>query len=334
MAEVNSIQNTLNICKRCRNPAPNGISCIKCGTVSHKSCLKELQKKFKYITFIDGDKVNCCLEENCMESSLTPAITSAPESSKLSDFEHLKFNHLQEILEQKDFAIKQMELVIRNQNIAIEALKEQIDLLKTLKTVGAKVPPVEVHSNKKVVQKPNVETSVGKDVKGKAPANKAGPSSKSVITASQVSAAVHDAHAFRVCEDAVSLGNVSTNKYMKSTGRPGTKSRAILTGSMSNTVACPIKATTITPMKHFHITKLEPNTDAICLKQYLCQFVPNVEVVKLSVRNPQMYSSFKVSVMASEEQLLLNSDIWPQGVNINRFFLPRKRQEFTSLEES
>lgn len=333
MAEGNSNQDALKVCKRCKNPAPNGITCIRCGTVSHKSCLKELQRKCKYITFIDSDKVNCCLEDISAMSQVVPTVTSAPETNNVSDTEVPIVSHLREIVKQKDFSIKQMELVIQNQSIAIEALKGQIALLTSMTNVDSMITPVEDRPTKKVPEKqpPLVSKSKDNSVRAKTTANKAGPSSlKNIITASQVSAAVHSANAHRVCETATSIENGSSNKHKKPAGRPGTKSRTILTGSLSNTEACPIKATVVSPMRHFHVTNLESNTDATCLKQYLCQFVPDVDVMKLSVRNPQKYSSFKVSVSAENAQLLLNSSIWPQGVTINRFFLSRRMQEPTA----
>lgn len=86
-------------------------------------------------------------------------------------------------------------------------------------------------------------------------------------------------------------------------------------------------------MKHLHVTNLDANTDAVGLKQYLCQFAPEVEVLKLTVRNPQKYSSFKVSIPASKAQSLLNSDIWPQEVTANQFFRSRRMQETISSDQ-
>lgn len=106
------------ICKRCKNPAPNGIPCVNCGKVTYKSCLKKLQKKYKHIKFIDNNRVICCQDDEekpveVIQSLVTPAAPMT-DSMNATDVD-LKICHLTEILNHKDFAIKQMELVIENQ---------------------------------------------------------------------------------------------------------------------------------------------------------------------------------------------------------------------------
>lgn len=329
MADENILPEGPKICKRCQKPAPNSLSCIRCGTVSHKSCLKELQKKYKYIRFYEDDKVICCPKEATAEDSLPPAVPV------ISEIEALKIAHLEEKLKLKDFTISQMELVIENQKLALDALKEQIVMLKTAKSNLSYANVAESSGSgttKKVSHKPRVQPSSSKpeiaNVKFSNGLDE--PNERVVITASQVSAAVRNATVRRACDDAISLGSPANNeaKIGKETMRGPSQSRAnsrsILVGNMPSTSNCPIKATVFVPMKHFHVTNLEVTTNSTDLKQYLNQFVPSVVVEKLSARNPDRYSSFKVSVPEAEVQNLLNIDIWPQGIAVNRFFRSRR----------
>lgn len=331
MADGNGNMINSKLCKRCKNPAPNGISCVKCGTFSHKSCLKELQRKHKYIKFTDDENVICCLDEETADKAqpvITAETVSVHDFSKMSDAD-IKICHFEEILKQKDFAIKQMELVISNQTIAIEALKEQINLMKMLKpTEESSDLPMVSRRAKKMTQKPHDGASTSKvdNSKHKLPDIKAGTSEETVFTASQVSAAINNATANQACEAVIALGtSVTKSGPVQSIGHRGTRSRTILVGNMANTVSCPIKATVVVPMKHFHVTNLDTATNESSLMSYLRQFVADVEVTKLSARNPHRYSSFKVSVPASAAEGLLNSDIWPQGVVLNHFFLSRRQ---------
>lgn len=52
--DINS--ETATNCKRCLKRAPNGVKCIKCGRVSHPSCLKAV----KNVKFHEDNLITCC----------------------------------------------------------------------------------------------------------------------------------------------------------------------------------------------------------------------------------------------------------------------------------
>lgn len=43
-------------CTRCKNLARGGIKCMRCGKISHTSCINKL----KSVKFLDDDKIVCC----------------------------------------------------------------------------------------------------------------------------------------------------------------------------------------------------------------------------------------------------------------------------------
>lgn len=302
-------------CTRCKNPARTGIKCIRCGKVSHKSCLKIL----KTAKFIDDDTVICCTETDDQLSipgkSLHISVSDASTDTNLSTTESLdkaRISYLEEIIRLKD-------LIISNQSIAIRSLNEQIILLKNSKSVLCSPPP----THKATSQQSNINV---KPV--------ATTSTNSLISDKAVSNAIHNARALNTCNKII---NLEDDKIKVPTTRPKTRTRSILIGSQESTSNCPFKAAiTSAPDRpyEYHVTNLDVNTDVDILSGYLKSFSPNIIVEKLSSKNPLKYSSFKLTVPSNESSSILDSNVWPCGVVLNRFFPSKSSQRVASMQKS
>lgn len=316
MAEDNATNTeSLTNCTRCRNPARSGIRCIRCGKTSHKSCLKIL----KNVQFLDNDTVVCCSDVQDV-SNVAPekstVYNSNPDNSE--NIDKIKISYLEEIIRQKD-------LIISNQDTAIKSLKEQIVLMKEARSVCS-LPQQStskeslVNTGDKVTKKnkvKNVNTAVT------APN---GSTSSSVISKSEVSCAVHSAKALSICDKFINIENDLTTHQPLVRRVEKNKSRSILVGNQENSVNYPFKAAsriTSGRLFEYHATNFDVNTDTIALDGYLKGFAPNASVIKLNSKNPDKYSSFKVLVPEAESSKILVSNIWPQGVVLNRFFRPK-----------
>lgn len=318
-------------CKRCKNQVTDGLKCLNCGTLSHRSCLKSL----KNVKYLSDKSVICCAEANSAGTS--SSTTSSPISSKTENPDKIKIELLQVIINQKD-------LVIENQKIAITALTDQIALLKLTKPL---------------VSNNSANNSVTGTIKKTSPNLISRPTDgttnkESCISANDIAIAVEKA------PDKSPALNNSANHSLTSTGKKTSsnptnrslesptikepfispnnlaiavendqnkishtrKSGNILIGSRTND--CPFKAAKRTNVKYLHATNFDPDVCERSLEKYLRNYAPGVQVVKLNNFNPSRYSSFKIEVPSSEIDRILIGDIWPSEVIINQFFRSKK----------
>ncbi|CAH1110971.1 unnamed protein product [Psylliodes chrysocephalus] len=278
----------------------------KCGRLSHNCCLKLM----KNVIFNQDETVICCSDVEVEGVTLDHENTSVSEivsDDVTNSTDKITIKYLDELIKQKD-------LIIRNQDIAINALQEQIKLLKhknpeqEAEKNGKQSLPINNKSHSTVTA---TNSKISKD--------------KQPISKQQVSRAMLNVESERICQNIVGLGNAGADP------KPAQKrsGRNILTGSGLSTSGCPFKAADLVPNlinkpRYYHATHFEPQTDEIELFNYLKGFAANVKVEKLNARQPEMYASFKISVPENESEKILNAEIWPDKVVVNRFLFPRR----------
>lgn len=303
-------------CKRCFKRAPNGLKCVNCGRVSHPSCLKN----FKTIQYMENNLINCCEETLLSENGVHDVEHFTDAIENIQDVDKIKIKFLEEIIKQKD-------QIILNQNIAIKALSDQIQLIKTFE-----------QNRPTLTAKPStkLETAGAEPVGKKNDCEIAIPQLPSIRTESvqgpSTSRKIRRAEAKTMCE-IINLNNYDDTvvppkeESRKSKRRDGI--RSILIGNSSNLIDCPLRAASATQVKNhfYHVSNLETGTDETVLCDYLCKFAPSCKVEKLSSRHPERYDSFKVTVLKDEADRILDKQIWPEGVVLNRFFPARRRND-------
>lgn len=72
-----------------------------------------------------------------------------------------------------------------------------------------------------------------------------------------------------------------------------------------------------------YISRLQPNTTLEDITSFLKNDFPEVICENGQSKYPAHYSSFKITISDSNYNSIMNPDIWPKGIYINRFF--RKR---------
>ncbi|KAK5643021.1 hypothetical protein RI129_009188 [Pyrocoelia pectoralis] len=71
---------------------------------------------------------------------------------------------------------------------------------------------------------------------------------------------------------------------------------------------------------HFHVSRLHPNTNANDVKTHLANHsISDAAVEQVDSKHPQLYTSFKVSVLPEFKENILTPTNWPLGICINRF---------------
>lgn len=257
------------------------------------------------------------------ESSLTPGGNELPMSSndkthRTHDFDEV--HYLRELLTHKD-------LIINNQKDLIESLKDQVKMLKNsaLLDLPRENPPV-------VKGKQRTELPASGVAKSSKLSSKQGSTGKdgisdvvaarktnNVITQYDVHKALTEAKMQDIIQLANSPGDNDGWQKVKTRG-----SKRILVGAKIDDGRCKLRAAE--SLSHWHVYRLHPTTSAEDVKSYLGKDFPGVAVEQLKVANPEMYSSFKVTVPEKDEPRILDVNLWPSGTRINRFFLARSRR--------
>ncbi|CAH1108102.1 unnamed protein product [Psylliodes chrysocephalus] len=318
-------------CARCKNVVKTGLTCTVCFTLSHKSCLEKL----KNVEFIDDKFVICCGSVgkptlDMKDKGSTSNIVNSVSQDAIKD---LKIKHLEELLKQKD-------LIIANQEVALEALNNENSLLRKLipddftkPAIASMSPPTnfwksrKLSSNNHQLSTSATNSTQAHNVVTKAVANEHKGNwedSKNKISPAAVSYAIHEAKASKVGNDIINL----TNEAYRNTSRSNTsfkrKNMCLLVGNNEGSTSCPFKAATSNRAKEFHATNFDVDVNTEELNTYLQSFAPNAKVEKLTARFPMKYASFKITVPSEEADELLVPDIWPAKTIINNFFPSRK----------
>ena len=86
------------------------------------------------------------------------------------------------------------------------------------------------------------------------------------------------------------------------------------------------------PAKIFH-SRLHADTTLQQVKVFVEQqfSADAVDVLQLSVKFPESYSSFRTSISGVDVKVALNVDYWPEGALVKKFFLPNDKSLITSL---
>lgn len=76
-----------------------------------------------------------------------------------------------------------------------------------------------------------------------------------------------------------------------------------------------------------YATRLAPNTGAADVTALLAVRFPEVKVVEMGSRFPDIYKSFKVTINSDNYEAIMTPEIWPAGTRVDRFFHRRVRKE-------
>lgn len=303
-------------CKRCQKPTTVGLKCVKCGTLSHRSCIKSM----KNAVILDEYSANCCLVEENLQSTIPEVIScsnprtpnsAVKEKSPFNsmDINEIRIMYLEELVKQKDATIK-------NQDIAIQSLQEQIMLLKR---------GLLSNSNQKL----DINETSARAHSASSQSNSYNQKStnKHFITTNEVSNAVHNAQTASLCNHFVNIEQEAVPKS-NINSRPRNKPKTLLVGKMHMDNVY-LKAAQKVSLKYFHITNFAPETEIDTLREYLITLSSEIKIEKINSRRPEIYSSFKLSIPETDVDTIMNPDIWPEGVVINQFFQPRRAPRIT-----
>ncbi|XP_044747921.1 uncharacterized protein LOC123309099 [Coccinella septempunctata] len=83
-------------------------------------------------------------------------------------------------------------------------------------------------------------------------------------------------------------------------------------------------------LSYLHVSRLSPETTVLELQNFLKEHIQNVSCEKLNSKQPELYSSFKVSLPTEYFNTVMNPEFWPEGIAVNKFFIKRHQPVVTS----
>lgn len=147
------------------------------------------------------------------------------------------------------------------------------------------------------------------------------------ISQPQMSKAVMEALQKQTMQDLIDV-NVNKNESEWNSMSYGRKRHNKLTvvgtGTLS-TGSNSCKLKAVPILTYFHVYQLDPGTTDTDMLSYLKSLFPEVTCDKLESRYSDRYASFKVGVQAQNTDSLTQPNIWPEGTKIRKFFHLRRR---------
>jgi hypothetical protein len=309
-------------CKKCKRVTNNGLKCIICNSVYHIGCAKLIKR----IKTINENQINCCEDGEVMDAASEVNDTEPLGSEDDINLLRGEIRYLKSLMEHKDVIIQQKDIIIHTQQEEIELLKDNLKLKNIIDKMQEKV----------VFNDSTCTTNRGdKENNEIASTNKTNKITTQLITEKiskedntggnsqnkvQVPKELKD-------DDFILVERKRSKKPPTIPSNPIEKNKMRskpLIGSSTATSTL----SSIPKNVHLHVSRLSPDTEAEKLQAYLRPFVISISSCeKLKSKRPEVYSSFRISLPASELEKVMDPQIWPQGISINRYFFPKRNSD-------
>lgn len=328
-----------SLCNKKITKHDEGLACSKCSGFVHLACSKISESEFVRLRQEKLEKDWVC--EACTTADCTGAMIVSAEVPKDTDVTvsngncGIERHYLKEIIRQKD-------LVIENQKVAIQALQEQLILLRA----NVYVPSAtsigdgrsEVSTYAEAVAGNSTSTSV------------ASPSVHKLQVTRESEKDHRGRHARKNTAVSKIVGRMKTPIAVERTTRGGQlragmeeitglgygvashlasndKNRPVVGTRIFNEDDNTLNLRAVKKKAFIHVYKLHPDTEVDALTAYLTPSFPEVKVDKLVPATPRHYASFKIEVDYDNKAGVEDPELWPSGACVRRFFHRRKSVE-------
>ncbi|CAH1098852.1 unnamed protein product [Psylliodes chrysocephalus] len=255
-------------CLRCKNTVTTGIKCIQCGRLSHKSCLEILK-----ITLLSKETVNCC-NQSATTKNTNIKKTEIPTSfQQIDGNESMRVSYLERIIRDK-------ESIIENLHFTLEALKEQLDLLKAYKSSTSEGFQSQIHQDR---SKPSNSSGLSESHRSELKSMQnhteqnfklpktdiIGVKPNNPITKTALATALYNEESKNTLTSIINL-------------EKDVRPKALLVGSLEgNTSDGTLRASDFvkTSEFHYHATNFAPDVSSENLQKHLKKFAPNVKTL-------------------------------------------------------
>lgn len=328
------------ICKFCNKPAVNKIvKCVVCESSFHRYCCDK-----KRIEITINNTINCCVltqnQEGQFGGSSSDGIFALTQDTNTEEPTHqprnvlemeLEIVFLKRLLEEKEKIISDKCVIIADKHCIIQLQQREIDMLKSV---------VKGRGNNRVVFPPKV-TTVGienfdvDDIDGvnkrtvsdgEVDVNAPGssydrPGVSSVTATPEVS--VSYAAVVENNNKPNNISRVNNQKWAQPETRMAVTRKRRKRDGVVGTGQSRVDVKTVPKKSLIYVSRFAPETTAESVRGIVSGLCPEVECERVQSKYPQYYSSFKIAVNDSNKELIMDPEVWPSGIYINKFFRSR-----------
>uniref|UniRef100_A0A1Y1LG62 Uncharacterized protein n=1 Tax=Photinus pyralis TaxID=7054 RepID=A0A1Y1LG62_PHOPY len=320
-------------CKKCNNIPLSGLKCVSGASLIHPGCAKYL----KNLVILSETAVNCCGNNVNVDKVVCndKDVDAMDDNLQVCEGNRTEIDYLKAIIKQKDFSIQclndtvaslkeQLKLINFFQNSALPvskreskdtAAKEDRSASSDKKKLFSKVVQSERDNNSNQGNK-NVPTPI--NTQGNVVSNQKDTNNQTNTQQSKTKSQRNNIDSSTVpATPCYSKENVDKEDFIVVKSRKKTfKNRSLVAGSSTTGTLLGVEK-----QIHFHVCRLHPSTTEENLTQFLSKNdINGVTVTKLNSKFPNIYSSFRLSANENLKEVILNPNLWPSGVLINRFF--------------
>ncbi|KAJ3660477.1 hypothetical protein Zmor_004925 [Zophobas morio] len=310
-------------CKKCKIMPVAGLTCIKCGSLSHPSCVKLL----KNVKTISETRINCCDNSDNFDNSV---LQSQPDELLIpqSQFEILITKAIEPLLMQ----IESLRNDVRNLK---ESNVELVRLLTCPSMVNSQqmqqLKSYYVTNSEKSINFSESEVSAPKNPVFSHTKNEYRVGKKYVNTRDKKATADNPTQDIMssssrdkpkdkiVCKDVQDDDWVVQRRSHKS----GRRKAPTIVGTLKNVNECGELRSSYVKRAWFYVGKVVKGTEASVVKQYVRNKLSSNDMVVENISVNGIYEAFKLGVPFEYKDLVLKEDFWPQGVSIRRFNFPK-----------
>ena len=285
-------------CNRCKSKVVNATKYQICGSSYHPKCAKIVSNN----PLLDSALFNCCGDSSSSDDDA--AFFDAVELLSGPD---------------KKIDISIFNYIVKQKDLIIAELRDRIKLLSEQVTVLSKDESVPLSQD---------------DKKTKTDKNSAKILQPIMTDNTQL-------HTEEVVND--------SKRYLsKKTVPVPRKNKSLIIGngpSFSSETGDDFAIARVVKRSSLHVTRVNPNISEDQIKTFvedkfqslslqIDNIKPNIKLLKLSSRYPESYSSFKVTIDSIYVKTLLDSNFWPKGVAVRKYFnTSSKSQNFQTLPQ-
>ncbi|KAK4876487.1 hypothetical protein RN001_012909 [Aquatica leii] len=310
MAE-SEISDRSKSCKRCNKVPQTTVECIVCNSCFHPSCAKYT----KNIIFIDDKYVNCCdLTSNNGE------LEQVRNTSEV-DIYKIELKYLHELLKQKD-------LVIKNQQIAIESLQNQILMINEYSKISKIHNNVDKDKDVRTFNVRDKNVTVSQHAVNKQNSSKGNNVKTNKNIDNQSCSLNTDASSNRKnTYSSVVMANDNSATVYANVNKPLNQEKKIndtlKTSKTSNLIVYgkndAAEILGIQKNSFFFLTRVQPKNEVDDVIKFLTK--NNINVVSC-VNLPTKYNtykSFKVGIASTDTEKIMSQDLWGNNILLKPF---------------
>lgn len=322
---MSSAGSSLNLCKRCNKNVVNALKCENCLSLYHTSCAKLTNN----VKFLCDNKIVCC--EVVMDSE--------------ADFFDAK-----EVFSQSDKVDKQIyNYIIYQKDIIIQELRDKINILNTHIDLLNKYmsdfnkneqKPIEINTSasikgvKKIPQKiltKNAPVDKNSDIPTVNKKSLCTNNKQNLITNNDVATGLQQVEAQLKMKECIHLTKpdepitsfLSQKDQEWSQVVKKKRKRPIVIGSNVDNLS----VRGVPKFVDLHVYRLDVNTTGAELINFLKPNFPEVKCEALNSKHPELYTSYKVSILQENFKKAMETQYWPKGACIQQFFVLRKKKK-------